>query len=85
MPHKFDINTVPAPARKYGDLTPGKAVKMLRELHEMTQAQLAKLSGVPQSAISAIEHGKESVGIERSKKLARVLKVHPATIAFADW
>jgi transcriptional regulator with XRE-family HTH domain len=58
---------------------------MLRELREMTQARLSKLTGIPQPAISAIEHDKENVGIERSKKLARVLKVHPATIAFADW
>ena len=72
------------PARKYGNLTPGKAVKMLRELHELSQAQLAKVSGVPQPIISAIEHGTTSVGIERAKKLAKAFKVHPSTIAFAD-
>jgi transcriptional regulator with XRE-family HTH domain len=82
MPHKFDYDSVPA--RKYGTFAPGKIVKMLRELHDMSQAQLSKLSGVPQPVISAIEHGTASCGVERSKRLAKALKVPPATIAFAD-
>ena len=73
------------PAKRRGKLTPGEAVSMLRELHEMTQNQLAEASGVPQPVISAIEHGRASLGIDRAKKLARALKVHPAVLAFADW
>ena len=74
-----------SPAKRRARLTPGEAVAMLRELHSMTQNELAEASGVTQSTISAIEHGRASLGIDRAKKLARALKVHPAVLAFADW
>lgn len=73
------------PAQRRSKMTAAKVVKMLRDLHEMTQADLAAATGIPQPVISAIENGAASVGIDRSKRLARVLKVHPAVIAFADW
>jgi transcriptional regulator with XRE-family HTH domain len=73
------------PAKRRGKLTPAEAVRMLRELQEMTQVELAQASGVPQPVISAIENGSTSLGIDRAKKLARALKVHPGVIAFADW
>jgi len=73
------------PAKPRAKLTPGEAVAMLRELHSMTQGELAEASGIPQPTISAIEHGRASVGVMRAKKLARALKVHPAVLAFADW
>jgi transcriptional regulator with XRE-family HTH domain len=82
MPRAIDYETMPA--RKYGKLTPGKALRRLRELHEMTQTELARRSGVPQSAISGIENETINVGTDRARKLAKVLHVHPATIAFAD-
>jgi transcriptional regulator with XRE-family HTH domain len=77
-----DHNTIPA--RTSGTLTPGKAVKMLRELHEMSQSELARASGLSQPIISAIERGTTNVGIERAKRLAKALNVHPSAIAFAD-
>ncbi len=73
------------PAQRRSKMTSAKVVRMLRDLHEMTQADLSRASGIPQPVISAIENGAASVGVERAKRLARVLKVHPAVIAFADW
>ena len=73
------------PAKRYAHLTIGEGLRVLRELQEMTQAELAAASGIPQAAISALENGRLSLGLERAKKLARALKVHPAVIAFPDW
>lgn len=71
--------------KHYAKLTPGKSVRMLRELHDMTQAELAKRAGLTQGTVSAIESGAKAVGIERAKRLAKALRVHPAVIAFPDW
>ncbi len=66
-------------------LTPGGMVRVARETHEMTQAELSKKSGIPQPAISAIESGRESLGIERAEKLAIALRVHPAVLVWPSW
>jgi transcriptional regulator with XRE-family HTH domain len=73
------------PAKRRGHLTPGRALKIVRELQGMTQNELAAKSGLDQSVISALEHGRSQLGIERAKKLARALQVHPAVLVFADW
>jgi transcriptional regulator with XRE-family HTH domain len=73
------------PARRRGELTPPKVVRMLRELQGMSQNQLAEASGIEQPMISGIEHGRVSLGPERARKLARALRVHPAVILFPDW
>ncbi len=74
-----------APAKKYGRLTPGKALKIYRELQGLSQTELAKKSGLKQATISSLEHDRITMGIDRAKALAMVLKVHPSTLAFADW
>ncbi len=73
------------PAKKYGKLTPGKALKIYRELQGLTQAELAKKTGLKQATISSLEHDRVVMGIDRAKTLALALRVHPSTLAFADW
>lgn len=73
------------PARVRVSLTPGDAVRVTRELQEMTQAQLAEACGIPQGTISSIEHGRATLGAERAEKLARALKVHPAVLLWPNW
>ena len=73
------------PAKKYGKLTPGKALKIYRELQGLTQSELAAKSGLKQATISSLEHNRIVMGVDRAKVLARALKVHPAVLAFADW
>lgn len=72
------------PERAYVDMTSGAMLRTLRELQEMTQTELAKASGVPQATISALESDTINLGVERARKLARALKVHPAIIIFPD-
>lgn len=66
-------------------LTPGEMLKTLRELQQLTQQQLARLSKISQSNISALETGSKQIGRERALVLAKVLKVHPAVILFPDF
>jgi len=61
-------------------LTPGDAVRVARELQELTQAELAKASGIAQPTLSSIENGRATLGAERAEKLARALKVQPAVL-----
>lgn len=73
------------PARTRVVLTPGASVRIARELQEMTQAELATASGIPQGTISSIEGGRVTLGAERAEKLARALKVHPAVLLWPNW
>ena len=72
-------------AKKSIEVSPGESVKILRELQELSQNELAELSGIPQSTISAIENDRVRLGVERSKNLARALKCHPAVLVFPGW
>jgi len=63
----------------------GDSVRVLRELQELSQNDLAKLTGIPQSTISAIERDRVNVGVERAKVLARALRCHPAVLVFPGW
>ena len=57
----------------------------MRELQELSQNELAKLSGLPQSTISGMESGRINIGVERAKVLAKALRIHPAVIVFPGW
>ena len=72
-------------AKKAIDVSPGESVKILRELQELSQNDLAQITGIPQSTISAIENDRVRLGVERSKVLARALNCHPAVLVFPSW
>jgi transcriptional regulator with XRE-family HTH domain len=73
------------PAKRRVEVSVGESARILRELQELTQGQLAELTGIPQSTISAIENGRVNLGVERAKVLARALKCHPAVLVFPGW
>ena len=64
-------------ARKTVDVSPGESVRILRELQELSQNQLSRLTEIPQSTISAIENERVKLGVERAKVLARALRLPP--------
>jgi transcriptional regulator with XRE-family HTH domain len=72
-------------AKKSIDVSVGESVKIIRELQELSQNELAELTGIPQSTISTIEHVKIKLGIERAKILAKALNCHPAVLVFPGW
>lgn len=73
------------PAKQRVEVSVGESLRILRELQELSQRQLAELTGIPQATISAIENGRVNLGIERAKVLARALKCHPAVLVFPGW
>ncbi|MPZ46145.1 MAG: helix-turn-helix domain-containing protein [Betaproteobacteria bacterium] len=73
------------PAKKRVSVSVGESVRIVRELQELSQNQLASLSGIPQTTISAIENGRVRLGVERAKALARALKCHPGVLVFPGW
>ena len=73
------------PARKHVDVSVGDSVRIIRELQGLSQNELAKLSGISQSTISAIENDRVQLGVERAKTLARALRCHPAVLVFPGW
>jgi transcriptional regulator with XRE-family HTH domain len=72
-------------AKRNIEVSPGESVRILRELQELSQNELAELCGIPQSTISAIENDRVQLGVERAKVLARALKCHPAVLLFSGW
>lgn len=72
-------------AKKQIDVTVGESVKIIRELQELSQNELAELTGIPQSTISAIENNRVKLGVERAKVLANALQCHPSVLVFPGW
>jgi len=72
-------------AKKRIEVTVGESVKIIRELQELSQNELAELTSIPQSTISAIENDRIQLGVERAKVLARALQCHPAVLVFPGW
>ncbi len=72
-------------AKKVIEVSVGDSVRVLRELQEFSQNELAGLTGIPQSTISAIENNRIQLGVERAKVLARALDCHPAVLVFPGW
>jgi len=70
---------------KRASVSIGESVRIIRELQELSQNQLTVLTGIPQPTLSAIEHDRVKLGIERAKVLARALKCHPAVLVFPSW
>ena len=72
-------------AKRSVEVSVGESVKILRELQELSQNELAENTGIHQSTISAIENGRVQLGVERAKVLARALRCHPAVLVFPGW
>lgn len=60
-------------------------MQIIRELQGYSQNGLARLTGIPQATISAIENDRVRLGVDRAKVIARALKCHPAVLVFPGW
>ncbi len=67
------------------NITPGEMLKTLRELQGFSQKELADITGMSQSNISALETNIRNIGRDRALILAKALKVHPAVILFPNF
>ena len=73
------------PAKTRITVSVGQSVRIIRELQELSQNELSRLTGIPQAAISAIENDRVRLGVERAKVLAQALKCHPGVLVFPGW
>jgi transcriptional regulator with XRE-family HTH domain len=71
--------------KRHIDVSVAEMLKITREFAGLSQAQLAKLSNVPQSAISAIENERLDLGVERARRLGDAMGVHPGTLLYPGW
>ena len=61
------------------ETTPGDNLKIYRENHRLTQAELGEmLGGIPRQHISNMERGIRPISIRNARKLAKIFKVSPA-------
>lgn len=67
------------------DVSSGTSVRILRELHEMSQHDLAVATGIPQSTISSIENDHLCLRGRRARVLARALRCHVSMLVFQGW
>lgn len=72
-------------AKVHTHVKPGEALKMLRELQHLSQNELAQITGISQSNISALENGTRQMGRDRALVLGKALHVHPAVLLFPDF
>ena len=57
-------------------MNPGSYLKIYRENHKLTQAELGnKLGGIPPQHISNMENNRRNISLNTAKKLARFFKV----------
>jgi len=62
----------------------GSALRAVRLISDLTQAELAREVGVCQSAIFMFEHGRRLPSTEIQRRLAAALKVDPSALFPAE-
>ena len=72
-------------AKSHAKLTTGEVIRMLRELKNWTQGELAVRSGISATNLSLLENGKVDIGKKRVEQLAKAFQVHPAIIMFPEY
>jgi transcriptional regulator with XRE-family HTH domain len=73
------------PAKPHVKITTGEVIRMLRELKQWTQAELANHSGITATNISMLENDKVDIGKKRAEQIANAFGVHPAIIMFPEY
>jgi transcriptional regulator with XRE-family HTH domain len=73
------------PAKSHAKITTGEVIRMLRELKQWTQADLARYSGINAANLSLLENNKTEIGKKRAEQIARAFDVHPAIIMFPEY
>ena len=62
------------PAKMNVGVSAGESVRLIRELQELSQTKLSKLTGIPVATLSAIENDTISLSTQRARVLARALR-----------
>lgn len=65
-------------ARKRIEVSTGESVKMIRQLQGLSQNQLAEMTGIPQSTLSAIENDRINIGVRAGKSTGPCPEMSPS-------
>lgn len=71
-------------AKRRIEVSVGESVRIIRGLQGLSQNDLAKMTRIPRTSISAIENDRMRLVSDRAKVLARALKCHPAVLVPPD-
>ena len=69
------VKAAPWLEAKFGKESHGDRLRGLREVAGWSLRKLARLSGVPHSHLSEMEHGKRTLGLKMAQRLSKVFKV----------
>ena len=73
------------PAKPHAKVSTGEVIRMLRELKQWSQTDLAERSGINATNLSLLENDKVEIGKKRAEQLAKAFDVHPAIIMFPEY
>lgn len=59
-----------------------KALKLIRQFHEMTQADLADKLGISKSYLSEIESGKKTISLPLLEKYSLIFEIPTSSLVF---
>ncbi len=71
-------------AKRRIEVSVGESVRIIRGLQGLSQNDLAKVTRIPRTSISAIENDRMRLVSDRAKVLAHALKCHPAVLVPPD-
>jgi transcriptional regulator with XRE-family HTH domain len=66
------------------DITSGKVIKARRLTLGLTQSNIAEMTGMKTTFISAIENDKRTLGVQSAIRLAVAIGLHPSSILFPN-
>lgn len=69
---------------KQVETTPGGVIKAFRKNFNITQQELADITGIAETNLSAIENNKIEIGVKRAVFIAAALGIDPALILFPN-
>lgn len=69
---------------RHSDYSLGERLRFIREARKMTQAGLAKASGLTQATIANLESERKDPSIQTLESLAKALDIHIATLFAND-
>jgi len=64
------------------DITPGLVIRARRESLGLTQKEVAEMTGLKTTFLSAVENNKRNIGVQTAQKLAAAIGLHPSSILF---
>jgi transcriptional regulator with XRE-family HTH domain len=69
---------------KLSKTTTGEIIKAFRGNFQMTQCELAKITGIAETNLSAIENNRLEIGVKRSVLIATALGLDPSQLLFPN-